>query len=268
MTVPGLYLLKLGGSLITDKTQPHTERPQVLKRLAKEIKMGLNNHSGLKLILGHGSGSFGHVPGKKYRTRQGVATPTQWFGFVEVWVEAIQLNRLVMDALWEEQLPVISLPPIASVIADDGQVKSWDLAPIRAALDAGLIPVIFGDVVFDSSRGGTILSTEDLFVYLSQRLQPERVLLAGLEPGVWADYPASTRLVEAINAQNLNEAAKALGTSVWTDVTGGMASKVQQSLEMASAVKDLQVSIFSGEVADNVRLALEGEQLGTLVMYA
>jgi isopentenyl phosphate kinase len=265
MTDALLYFLKLGGSLITDKTQPHTERPQVLKRLAKEIRMGLDNHPGLQLVLGHGSGSFGHVPGKKYRTRQGVTTPAEWVGFVEVWVEAIHLNRLVMDALWEEHLPAVSLPPIASVTAQDGRVKAWDLTPIQAALEAGLIPVIFGDVVFDLSRGGTILSTEDLFVFLSQHLRPERVLLAGLEPGVWADYPACTRLIEVIHSHNLNESARAVGASAWTDVTGGMASKVQQSLEMANAVKNLHVSIFSGEEVGNVRLALEGKDLGTLV---
>jgi len=33
-----LTLIKLGGSLITDKGKPYTAEPQVIRRLAKEIK--------------------------------------------------------------------------------------------------------------------------------------------------------------------------------------------------------------------------------------
>lgn len=55
------------------------------------------------------------------------------------------------------------------------------------ALANGILPVVYGDVVFDEVRGGTILSTEDLFQHLAHQLHPERVLLAGLEAGVWAD---------------------------------------------------------------------------------
>jgi isopentenyl phosphate kinase len=167
-----LQFLKLGGSLVTDKSRPHTPRPEVLERLAQEIAAARQSNPALLLLLGHGSGSFGHVPAKKYGTRNGVQTPEGWLGFAEVWQEAVALNRLVIDALIATGLPAISFPPSASAIAEDGRVYSWDLAPLQAALQARLLPVVYGDTVFDRLRGGTILSTEDLFDYLAVQLHP------------------------------------------------------------------------------------------------
>ena len=72
-----IVLLKLGGSLITDKDTPYTPRLDKLKELALEIKTVLDSTPELLLILGHGSGSFGHVAAKKHGTRDGVHTAEQ-----------------------------------------------------------------------------------------------------------------------------------------------------------------------------------------------
>jgi isopentenyl phosphate kinase len=120
-------------------------------------------------------------------------------------------------------------------------------------------------VVYDRTRGGTILSTEDLFAHLARELQPARLLLAGIERGVWEDFPACTRLIPEITSGNLAQVAPSLGGSTATDVTGGMASKVQQSLDLAQEVPGLEVLIFSGEENGAVREALLGEARGTLI---
>jgi len=263
--IPNLQFLKLGGSLITDKTRPHTPRSDVLRRMAAEIASARQHDPELRLVLGHGSGSFGHVPGRKHGTRQGVRTPDQWQGFVEVWREAVSLNRIVMDALEAAGLPAIVFPASASLVSADGQVAAWDLEPMRRALHAGLLPVVYGDVVFDSVRGGTILSTEDLFGYLVPALRPTRILLAGLEAGVWADYPANLHLATVITPGNLEQVAPNLSGSSATDVTGGMASKVRQSLQLAQELPGLEVRIFSGESPGMVERALVGAPLGTLI---
>ena len=268
MIVPPLTLLKLGGSLITDKTRPHTPRLDVLNRLADEIAAARRARPALRLLLGHGSGSFGHVPGQKYATRQGVHTPAEWLGFVEVWREAAALNHLVMDALASTDVPAIAFPPSAAVLAAGGQATGWNLSPLTAALEAGLLPVIYGDVVFDSTLGGTILSTEDLFTHLVPRLCPTRILLAGLEAGVWADYPACTRLIPEITPQNYAQLAPALGASHATDVTGGMASKARLALDWAQAVPGLDVCIFSASTPGSLLSALLGEPLGTRITAA
>ncbi len=260
--------LKLGGSLITDKTRPHTPRPDVLRRLAAETAAACQKSPGLKLLLGHGSGSFGHVPARRYHTRQGVRSKKGWRGFIEVWREAAALNHLVVEALSGAGLPAMAFPPSASLTANDGQVETWNLAPLQVALQAGLLPVVYGDVVFDRERGGTIFSTEDLFDYLARQLKPGRILLAGLEAGVWVDYPRCTELVDEITPENLARVAPALGASAATDVTGGMLSKVQQSLALVQAIPGLQVRIFSGEPPGMIERALAGEPVGTLIHAA
>jgi isopentenyl phosphate kinase len=262
---PPVIFLKLGGSLITDKNHPHTPRLEVIRRLAVEIRSARAQNPGLHILLGHGSGSFGHIPARKYGTRQGVRTEQEWLGFVDVWREAVQLNRIVVDALGEAGLPAISLPPSASTVVHAGQVETWNLAPVRRALAANLLPVIFGDVVFDSQLGGTILSTEDLFSHLADQLQPQRILLAGIEAGVWADFPICTRLVEEISPANWGDLSAVVGGSTATDVTGGMASKVHQSLDLAKRIPNLEVLIFSGETPGAIEQALTGQHLGTRI---
>jgi isopentenyl phosphate kinase len=141
----------------------------------------------------------------------------------------------------------------------------WDLTAITAALNVDLMPVIFGDVIFDSIRGGTIFSTEDLFDHLARILHPKRILLAGIESGVWADYPACHHLLDEVTPALYQEVQRAVKGSTATDVTGGMASKVRQSLDLVQALPDLEILIFSGEKAGNVAKALIGENFGTCI---
>jgi isopentenyl phosphate kinase len=263
--VENCCFLKLGGSLITDKSLPHTPRLEVLSRLADEIAAARQANPTMKLIIGHGSGSFGHVPARKYGTRQGVQTSEEWRGFVEVWKEAAALNHIVVDALFSAGLPVIALPASASVEASDGQVSSWNLAPLVSALEASLLPVIYGDVIFDRMRGGTILSTEDLFQYLALQLHPQRLLLAGLEEGVWSDYPRRRQLITQITQQNYGSISQSLEGSASVDVTGGMVSKVEQMVSLVEGNPGLEIWIFSGEKPGNVFQALSGKIIGTRI---
>ena len=274
-----LVFLKLGGSLITDKTQPYTPLLDVMDDLALQIKTALQTHPNLRLVLGHGAGSFGHVPASEYKTRDGLppqSTPlahrerdeteeNYWKGFAEVWYQASALNRYVMKALHNVGVRAIALPPSASVIASGGQVSVWETTPLRMALAAGIVPVVFGDTVFDEVRGGTILSTEDLFMSLAAALGPERILLAGLEAAVWADFPARTRIVEKITPQSFHEIKAGVGKSAAADVTGGMESKVKQMLDLVTANPDMTIQIFSGVEPGNIVRALTGETLGTVI---
>ena len=87
-----ITFLKLGGSLITDKSSAHTARIDVIRRIGLEILDAWSENKG-PLLIGHGSGSFGHIPAKKYGTRDGVSTKSEWAGFAEVHAEATILNE-------------------------------------------------------------------------------------------------------------------------------------------------------------------------------
>ena len=261
-----LTFLKLGGSLITDKKKPRTVQLEVIKRLVEEISYALDHDPDLKLVLGHGSGSFGHVPAKKHGTRMGVSSRSQWLGFIDVWRDANLLNRFVMDCLGEAGIPAIAFPPSASIIANNGEVVSWDLTPIQNALAAGILPVLYGDVIFDQQLGGTIFSTEDLFTHMNRFLLPNQILLAGIEPGVWRDFPSSTILIEEITPENIDDIQSDLLGSTATDVTGGMSSKVFRSLDIVRDNPGLEVLIFSGLEPGNVSENLLGSEVGTRLL--
>lgn len=258
-----IIFLKLGGSLITDKDRPHTVRSEVLERIAAEIAEALQLNPQLRLLIGHGSGSFGHIPAKKYNTRQGVNSPQEWLGFTEVWREAITLNSLVMKALHKAGIPAISFSPCAQALAVDGMIHDWDTVQIRSALIHGIVPVVYGDVAFDSLRGGTILSTEEQFEFLSAEFEPERILLAGIEPGVWSDFPQKTSIIPKITPDSLIDLGESLTKSASPDVTGGMKSKVQTMMGLVEKGSCREMFIFSGQEPGLITKAISGEWVGT-----
>ncbi len=176
-----MIFLKLGGSLITDKNRSETPRPEVLHRVAHEIAAARATQPGLRLLLGHGSGSYGHQVASRFRTHLGAASEVEWLGFAEVWRVANLLNRLVVDAMLEAGLPAISFPPSASAVTEAGEFVELADEPIARALSAGLLPVVAGDVAFDRARGSTIVSTERVFARLATTLRPAQLLLAGVD---------------------------------------------------------------------------------------
>lgn len=264
--IPGkLIFLKLGGSLITVKDRPHTSRPRTIARLAGEIASAIAREPEISLLIGHGSGSFAHVPASRHHTRLGVQSQQEWGGFLEVAREAAALHRVVIAALQSAGVPAASFPPSAMITARSGRVLSWDLTPIRLALQARLVPVVYGDAIFDDQIGGTILSTEELFSYLARQFHPARLLIAGLERGVWADYPTRTHLLAQLTPELMDTYRPSLQGSASADVTGGMASKAAEMVELVQAVPGLEVLIFSGAVRGLTARVLTGEAAGTRI---
>lgn len=259
-----MIFLKLGGSLITEKPKPESPRLDVLRRLAREIGEALEATADLRVLIGHGSGSFGHQAAVRHGTHRGAAGPEAWRGFADVWAAASRLNRLVVDALREAGLPSMAFPPSASAVCEAGEIREMAVEPLARALESGLLPVVAGDVAFDRVWGSAIVSTERVFAFLASRLLPSRVLLAGIERGVYSDFPQRTEVLPSLRREDVGRIFLAGSTS--TDVTGGMAGKVQQALALAAAISGLEVRIFSGETPGQVREALLGGTPGTLIV--
>ena len=245
--------LKLGGSLLTDKTGIEAVRPAVLARVAKEIAAARAAQAQPRLVLGHGSGSFGHVPAAEHGTRQGVQTAAQWRGFADVSASARRLNARVTESLLAAGVTAVSLPPSAAARCVDGEIVAYAAEPVQRALDAGMVPIVFGDVAFDRLRGGTIVSTEEVLAALVPLLEPLWLLLAGETPGV---LDGDGQLVPQITPRNFEQIAPALGGSRGTDVTGGMAAKVAAMLRLTVEHPGLRVRILSGLEPGLLREAL------------
>jgi isopentenyl phosphate kinase len=265
MNYSELIFIKLGGSLITDKTRPLTPRLDVIQQSINEISQIWRRDPQLNLLIGHGAGSFGHSVADRYQTQAGVHDATSWKGFIEVWAATRKLNQIIIDHLTAHDLPVIAFPPSAGVIAEEHVLKSWDTAPLLKALSHHLIPVVQGDVVFDQTIGGTILSTEEVFLHLADILRPRRILLAGSDPGVYRRPGETDEIINQISSQNIDQVLPALSGAETTDVTGGMAAKVKSMYDLVQKHSSSEVLIFSGMQPGNIQRAIQGEYLGTLI---
>jgi len=262
---PQVIFLKLGGSLITDKDKPLTARTDVIERLVSEIMAAFQRKGDFRLVIGHGSGSFGHATADQFQTHLGGEGEAYWRGFAEVWRAARRLNQIMIDHLYTAGLPVIAFPPSAGLIAEDKHLVSWDTNPIKIALCHELIPVVGGDVIFDLEIGGTIFSTEQVFMHLSKMIHPEKILLASIEQGVFQKTKKKNKIISHITPKDYASLRSTLSGSQSTDVTGGMQSKVDLMLSIVEAQPETSIQIFSGLEPGNVTKALCGEQLGTLI---
>ena len=245
----GTVFLKLGGSLLTDKRQAETPRMDVIERLAAEIAQALRERPDLRLVLGHGSGSFGHVYGRRYGTRHGVRSPEEWYGFAKTADAAARLNRIVVKALLDAGVPAWGVQPSVALRCVNGRIVAGPEETVATALERGLLPVVHGDVALDSEMGGTIASTEEIFEWLAGHFHPERLALAGEVDGIYTADPKidpSAALIEDIRPETLAAIEAGLGGSHGIDVTGGMVAKVRQALGMAAAHPGLEALVCSG----------------------
>lgn len=261
-----LTLLKLGGSLITDKTKPFVPRLDVIKRLAREIHEAREEME-IKLIIGHGGGSFPHKPAKDYKVNDGITNKDSYKGISLVQDAASRLNRIVVESLIEVGENAISVQPSAGFIAEGGRIKKWYLEPIKEMLKHNLLPIPYGDIALDIEKGCCIISTEEILNYLSRELDSKRIILAGITDGVFTSDPQknpNAKLIPEINSKNYKDVKKYLAGSAGIDVTGGMLHRVERMFELTKI--GVEAEIINGEKEDNLKKALLGERrLGTII---
>ena len=210
-----LIMLKLGGSLITDKSKPFTERIDVIERLAQEIHEAKKG-GGFRLILGHGGGSYPHQPATEYQTHEGLINENSSMGLAIVQDAASKLNRIVVDALINRGENAISLQPSASCIAENKRITEWYTKPIEHYLSNDILPVVYGDVGVDTANGCCILSTEEILNFLAKRLGASRVIMCGKTDGVFTADPnmnPDAREIAEINNENFQSVRKYLTNS-------------------------------------------------------
>jgi isopentenyl phosphate kinase len=256
----GLWVVKLGGSLITDKARPSTLRAGVVSRLAREIAAARAVRD-RPLLVTHGSGSFGHAAAARHDLRSGVRDRAQLPGVAATQDQAHRLHRHVIEALLEAGVATFSLAPSSYLIADGGAPAHVHLEPMLRALALDLVPVTFGDVVLDRRRGVSICSTETVLLALAPLLQAagrpiERVLWMGATPGV---LDAEGRTVPAVGAANLDAVLAATAGAAGTDVTGGMRHRVESAWRLAA--QGVASRILDGLVEGALEGALRGEEV-------
>lgn len=256
-------ILKIGGSVITNKDKELEVRMQVINRLAEEIrKAGVPN-----LIIVHGGGSFGHPFARRYAIMEGFKEATQKTGFSETHHIMTVLNGLFTDALIWRNLPAVSITPSSCIITKNGRIQRFEDASLKTLLKMGFLPVLYGDTVLDSKLGFTILSGDQLVSVLAMRFDAERIIIGVDVDGLYDADPKvkkSAKMFKHLTLEELKELQSKFGRSTACDVTGGMFGKIA---ELLPAIEHgIQVTIVNAAKPNYIYEALREKKVkGTLI---
>jgi len=256
-----IILIKLGGSLITDKSKAYTAKIKVIKRLISDIKKALDKNPELNLIIGNGAGSFAHQSAKKYDTMNGFDTSEGRFAFCVVQDDAIRLNRLVVKEMLSQNMAGIGFNPSSVFIADNKRSYKNQLDVVIEMVKRKLIPVVYGDVIIDNTINSTIYSTDRVLVEIGKYLidnnyRVKYMLSVGDYAGVMDSH---NNVIENISDTNIDEITKYFYNSGKIDVTGGMSAKVNELLKLAKI--GIPSVIMDGSVEDNLFNILSGDKI-------
>jgi isopentenyl phosphate kinase len=255
------YVVKLGGSVITDKKKKFFVRKEVLSRLAREI-----SKSKRPLVIVHGGGSFGHPLAAEYKIADGFTDNRQLMGFALTHRAMEELNTHVVKALRAVGSPAIAVQPSATVVVRNEEIVSMDVRPIKNLLELGLVPVLYGDTVPDLKKGMSILSGDQLAVYLTKALHAQRLIVAADVNGVYTSDPrvdGKAKLLRKITPADRNKLSFYRDKRV-KDVTGGMRNKVEELLDLAKS--GIESEIANAMKPGILERLVKGERgLGTVI---
>jgi isopentenyl phosphate kinase len=264
-------VLKLGGSVITDKTRRETLDGPALDAVADAIAAAYpgatpaadadvttDGEAGSvdaapieSLVLVHGGGSFGHPHADDHDVTTTAGT-TDAAAVLEIHSAMKTLNQFVLARLHERAIPALPVHSLSAGHRTADGTLAHPLGQVRTMLGEGFVPVLHGDVIAHEGEGATVVSGDELVVRLAEDLDADRIGLCSTVPGV---LDAEEAVIDRITS--FEAVAGALGESDATDVSGGMAEKVRTLLEL-----DAPADVFG---VDDVGAFLAGERPGTRI---
>lgn len=245
-----MILVKLGGSVITDKARPLTPRRPAMRALASAIA-GLREPA----MVVHGGGSFGHY----WSVRHDMHTRAAEYdarGVAEVKDSMARLSALVTGALLKAGASPYPLAP--SSIMRRSRPDAPAIRDAAGVARAGWVPVTYGDALWAGGRRSFILSGDRIMSMVAAAVRPRLCVFALNADGVYSD-PATREVIPEMRAGQ-----KALTESAGMDVTGGMARKLAESARIARA--GIDVFVVNGNRPDRMIDAARGRRYrGTLI---
>ncbi len=246
-----MILLKIGGSVITDKARETTIKDANLSMVTQQIA----NARGSKLILVHGAGSFGHPQAIKYLSR-GFSAQGIWRTHAAVCL----LNTTFVNELQSKNVPALPIHPLDHVVVDHGEIVEFNLGVLQLMLENNLTPVIHGDVVMDKSQRFNILSGDQLVSYLARLMRPQKIGMGTDVDGVI--YEGKT--IRHLTPADFERYRAEITGSSNVDVTGGMLKKVSELIDLAK--QGVQSHIFDATKDGNITTFLSSRNdLGTII---
>ncbi|MCJ7571644.1 MAG: isopentenyl phosphate kinase [Candidatus Thermoplasmatota archaeon] len=255
-----MIILKLGGSVITDKTKEYTFKTETMDKLAQNIKK-----ANKQTIIVHGAGSFGHILAKKYELNQGYKRLEQIKGFSLTHEKVQALNSLVLKSLQNNDIHAVSISPHSSMTLNNHEMQKMDYKIFEEYLKKNFTPVTFGDVVLDKTLGFSICSGDLLIEVLSKYFKPEKVVFVIDEDGIYTANPKIDKKAK-LNKETTVKELETLTTTAdnHADVTGGMAGKIQTIKKIAK--NSIETILVNGNKPDRLYKVLVGEKtISTIV---
>lgn len=217
-----MFIIKIGGSVITDKSKKYSFKQDVTNKLSAVIKKSKKD-----LILVHGAGSFGHILAKEYEINSGYKNEKQLHGFSLTHAMVQKLNTMVLDSLHQNGINAVSISPHSVLKLDDHKPLKMDYNIFKDCLDNGFTPVTYGDVVLDKKLSFSICSGDLLVQLFAEHFKPEKVIFVIDEDGIYSSNPKIDKKAELIDTATINELEKfTTHANSHADVTGGMAGKI------------------------------------------
>ena len=236
-----MILIKLGGSIITNKEKPLTPNRNSIKKIAASLK-----HVNEPLVIVHGGGSFGHYWSVKYDMH----TKPQRHGAKGVsYVKnsMVQLNSIVLESFLESGLKPYCLPPSDFMIGNKPLIKKVKEIPKIAK--TGLTPISYGDVMWFGKNKFYILSGDRIMGILSKILRPRLAIFVTNVDGVYSDMK-SKKLLSEITKE------KPITSEVSMDVTGGMSRKIKEAFSISKS--GTNVFFVNGNAPKRITNAING----------
>lgn len=249
-----MILIKLGGSVITDKSEYRRFNRECVSRLCREIR-----ESGERTIIVHGAGSFGHVIAKEYDINGGLKDPSQIPAVARICYDMRELNVMIVKELNDAGIPAVSVPT-GSCFRMDGRKLVIDDSSILKGFDRiGIMPVMFGDVLLDDKLGFAICSGDQIMERLAEIFEPSRVIFVSDIDGLFDDDPKKNpdaNLIETVTRKDLESVRTDITVA---DVTGGVREKMESMLRLCG--KDRECILVNGTVEGRLLSLLKGEKV-------
>jgi isopentenyl phosphate kinase len=256
-----LLVLKLGGSLLTDKSKPYSLRKDVLRSASAEIRGCLDDGLIDKLVIVHGVGSYGHPPVIQHKLYKGFIDPAQLMPISMTQSKVNELRTTVTASLQEQNIPVNLFHTSSIATAKRGTIISMDLDAVRGFLKIGMVPVLGGDMVSDSEMGFSVGSGDQVAAILAKELKATDLVFATDVAGVFDADPKQNpgaRLLRQVSVSDLGALETATGTK--GDASGAMRGKLAALAILAPELQHgLRMAIISMMDAGRLTGLLRGD---------
>ncbi|MFH1391549.1 MAG: isopentenyl phosphate kinase [Candidatus Diapherotrites archaeon] len=262
-----LYILKLGGSVITDKkSNKLIVKKRKLEKIASVISKVIKKKK-FKLIIVHGAGPFGHKIVTDYKIKNGVKTQKQVKGFVKTRNSMETLDKIVVETLLSKNVNAFEVQASSCIIQNRKKITKFDITIIEKLLAMNTVPVMYGDMVIDNSLGASVVSGDAIISYLAKKLNAKKIFFGTDVKGIYDSNPKKNKkakLIEKINNSNIKEILKKTSHSSSVDVTRGMKGKL---LEIKQNIKGKQIYVFNLNKEKNLELLLNSKKIECTKIY-